>query len=339
MQFGLVLQTDPPAWSVVDRMRRAERFGFSHGWTFDSTVLWQEPYVIHSQILSATDHLVVGPMVTNPVSRDWTVSASTFATLIDMFGPRSVCGIGRGDSAVRVIGGRPTTLAQLERAMRAIKDLAEGRETEISGSPVQLPWVRGGRLPVWMGAYGPKALELAGRCADGFILQLADPYLARWMVEHVRDAARAAGRDPDSLTICAAAPAYVGSDLAHAREQCRWFGGMVGNHVADLVSRYGDAGSAVPAALTDYVRARTGYDYAHHGRAGTSSADFVPDEIVDRFCLLGGPDDHVRKLGELREAGVDQFALYAMHDAIDSTVDNYGREIIPRVSGMPARTG
>ena len=71
MRFGLVLQTDPPAWSVVDLMRRAEALGFDHGWTFDSCVLWQEPFVIHSQILAATERMVVGPMVTNPATRDW----------------------------------------------------------------------------------------------------------------------------------------------------------------------------------------------------------------------------------------------------------------------------
>ncbi|MEV0700464.1 TIGR03842 family LLM class F420-dependent oxidoreductase [Saccharopolyspora sp. NPDC050389] len=332
MDFGLVLQTDPPAWSVVDRMRRAERLGFSHGWTFDSCVLWQEPFVIHSQILAATERLVVGPMVTNPATRDWTVTASTFVTLNDMFGPRTVCGIGRGDSAVRVTGGRPTTLATLEQAMRVIKELAEGREVQLHGTPVRLPWVRDGRLPIWMGAYGPKALELAGRQADGFILQLADPYLTRWMVDHVREAARDAGRDPASITVCVAAPAYVGDDLDHAREQCRWFGGMVGNHVADLVARYGDAAEGVPTALTDYIRGRKGYDYTHHGRTDNPSTEFVPDEIVDRFCLLGPVEAHVAKLRELRDAGVDQFAIYAMHDALDSTVDAYGETIIPAMS-------
>ncbi|MER7082535.1 LLM class flavin-dependent oxidoreductase, partial [Saccharopolyspora kobensis] len=123
-------------------------------------------------------------------------------------------------------------------------------------------------------------------------------------------------------------PAYVGDDLAHAREQCRWFGGMVGNHVADLVARYGDAAAAVPTALTDYIKGREGYDYSHHGRAGNRSTDFVPDEIVDRFCLLGPPEQHIDKLRELRDAGADQFAIYAMHDAIDTTVDTYGERII-----------
>lgn len=332
MEFGVVLQTDPPAWSVVDLMRRAEQWGFRYGWTFDSCVLWQEPFVIHSQILAATEHMTVGPMVTNPTTRDWTVTASTFATLNEMFGNRTVCGIGRGDSAVRVTGGRPTTLAKLERAMRVIKELAEGREADLDGTPVHLPWVRQGSLPVWMGAYGPKALDLVGRCADGFILQLADPYLTKWMIEHVRRSAADAGRDPEAITICVAAPAYVSEDWAHAREQCRWFGGMVGNHVADLVQRYGSDAGAVPPALTEYIAGREGYDYSHHGRTGNPSTDFVPDEIVDRFCLLGPAQAHIDKLAELRDMGVDQFAIYAMHDAVESTVETYGEKVLPMIA-------
>jgi len=336
MDFGLVLQTDPPARLLVDRMKRAEAAGFSHGWTFDSVVLWQEPFVVHSRILAETERLRVGPMVTNPSTRSWEVTASTFATLNEMYGNRTVCGIGRGDSAVRVAGRRPATLARLGEAMHAIKELAEGREAEIDGTAVRLPWVRDGALPVWMGAYGPKALELTGRQADGFILQLADPFLTEWMVKAVRSAAERAGRDPDALTICVAAPAYVtdGSpeQLAHAREQCRWFGGMVGNHVADLVSRYGEHSGLVPEALTDYIKAREGYDYSHHGRADNPDTAFVPDEIVDRFCLLGPLSAHRERLELLRELGVDQFAVYAMHDDIEGVIDAYGTGIVPGFS-------
>ena len=339
MDFGLVLQTDPPASAVVGLMRRAERNGFRYGWTFDSTVLWQEPFVIYSRILEHTDRMIVGPMVTNPGTRTWEVTASTFATLNEMYGNRTVCGIGRGDSAMRVAGRRPNTLARLGEAIEVIRDLAEGREAVVDGQPVRIPWVKDGKLPVWMGAYGPKALALAGEKADGFILQLADPYLTEWMVKAVRDAAAAAGRDPDSVTICVAAPAYVSDDLDHAREQCRWFGGMVGNHVADLVKRYGEGGERsggeppgrdrIPAALTDYIRAREGYDYSHHGRAGNPDTEFVPDEIVDRFCVLGTAEDHIAKLRELESLGVDQFNIYLMHDAQEATLDGYGAEVIP----------
>ncbi|RDG37080.1 TIGR03842 family LLM class F420-dependent oxidoreductase [Streptomyces corynorhini] len=333
MDFGLVLQTDPPASAVVDLMRRAERNGFRYGWTFDSAVLWQEPFVIYSRILEHTTDLVVGPMVTNPSTRTWEVTASTFATLNDMYGNRTVCGIGRGDSAMRVVGRRPNTLATLGEAIDTIRDLGEGREALIDGRPVRLPWVREGKLPVWMAAYGPKALALAGRKADGFILQLADPFLTEWMIKAVRTAAADAGRDPDAITICVAAPAYVGDDLAHAREQCRWFGGMVGNHVADLVSRYGEHSSMVPEELTEYIKSRQGYDYSHHGRSGNPDAGFVPDEIVDRFCLLGPAEAHIEKLRALRDLGVDQFAVYAMHDAREAAIDAYGQRVIPALNG------
>ncbi|PKV88761.1 TIGR03842 family LLM class F420-dependent oxidoreductase [Streptomyces sp. TLI_146] len=332
MDFGLVLQTDPPASTVVGLMRRAERNGFRYGWTFDSAVLWQEPFVIYSRILEHTRQMHVGPMVTNPGTRTWEVTASTFATLNDMYGNRTVCGIGRGDSAMRVAGRKPNTLARLGEAIGVIRDLAEGREAEVDGQRLKLPWVRDGRLPVWMAAYGPKALALAGQKADGFILQLADPFLTEWMVKAVRTAAVEAGRDPASVTICVAAPAYVGDDLGHAREQCRWFGGMVGNHVADLVSRYGEHSGLVPEALTDYIKARQGYDYSHHGRTDNPDTAFVPDEIVDRFCLLGPVEAHIEKLKALRDLGVDQFAVYAMHDAREAVIDAYGERVIPALS-------
>ncbi|WNI18598.1 TIGR03842 family LLM class F420-dependent oxidoreductase [Actinacidiphila sp. ITFR-21] len=334
MDFGLVLQTDPPASNVVELMRRAERNGFTHGWTFDSAVLWQEPFVIHSRILDHTDRLTVGTMVTNPGTRTWEVTASTFATLNSMYGNRTVCGIGRGDSAMRVVGRQPDSLARLGAAITAIRDLAEGREADVDGTPLRLPWVTDGRLPVWMAAYGPKALALAGEKADGFILQLADVYLAERLVKAVREAAQKAGRDPAAVTICVAAPAYVTEDdspqaLAHAREQCRWFGGMVGNHVADLVGRYGEHSSLVPEELTAYIKQRQGYDYSHHGRSGNPDTAFVPDDIVDRFCVIGPPRAHVAKLEALRDLGVDQFAVYDMHDAKEAVVDAYGEHVIP----------
>jgi alkanesulfonate monooxygenase SsuD/methylene tetrahydromethanopterin reductase-like flavin-dependent oxidoreductase (luciferase family) len=130
----------------------------------------------------------------------------------------------------------------------------------------------------------------------------------------------------------------VGDDLAHQRDQCRWFGGMVGNHVADIVERYGSDGGAVPDALTSYIEGRRGYDYNEHGRAGNTHADFVPDEIVDRFCLLGPAARHVERLEELRALGVDQFAVYLQHDGKEQTLSAYGDHVIPALNAaMPAK--
>ena len=339
MEFGVVLQCNPPAWKVVDLAKKAELAGFQYVWTFDSHLLWQEPYVIYSQILAQTHRVTVGPMVTNPATRDWTVTASTFATLNEMFGNRTVCGIGRGDSAVRVTNGKPVTLAELREAIGVIGDLANGRTTAYKDTHLTFPWVTGSQLDVYVAAYGPKALALAGEVGDGFILQLADLSIAEWSIAAVRRAAEAAGRDPASVKICVAAPAYVGDDLAHQRDQVRWFGGMVGNHVADIVARYGADGAAVPQALTDYIQNRQGYDYNEHGRAGNTHTDFVPDDIVDRFCVLGSAQDHIDKLVALKELGVDQFAVYLQHDANEATLDAYAQTIIPAlVEHTRART-
>ncbi|MFP5333096.1 MAG: TIGR03842 family LLM class F420-dependent oxidoreductase [Acidimicrobiia bacterium] len=332
MDFGVVLQTDPPGRRVVDYAVRAEKLGFDYGWTFDSHVLWEEPFVIYSLMLAATERMIVGPMVTNPGTRDWTVIASQFATLNEMFGGRTVCGMGRGDSALRYIGRTPTTLATTAEATRVIKALVAGESVEYNGKSLTIPWAegRGWNLGVWMAAYGPKALASTGTHYDGYILQLADTQVAEWTIGAVRQAAAEAGRDPDSITICVAAPAYVGDDIAHQRDQLRWFGGMVGNHVHDMVKRYGaEDESKVPRVLAEYIAAREGYDYDHHGKASNSSTDFVPDEIVDRFCLLGPPAAHIERLEELRELGVDQFAIYLMHDDMDGTLEAYGRDIIP----------
>jgi alkanesulfonate monooxygenase SsuD/methylene tetrahydromethanopterin reductase-like flavin-dependent oxidoreductase (luciferase family) len=112
------------------------------------------------------------------------------------------------------------------------------------------------------------------------------------------------------------------------REQCRWFGGMVGNHVADIVSKYGED-TEFPQVLRDYIKGRQDYDYNEHGRAGNTHTEFVPDEIVDRFCVLGTPEQHIAKLAELKAIGVDQFSVYLQHDNKEETLRQYGEAIIP----------
>jgi len=332
MDFGAVLQTNPPASRTVHLAKLAEQYGFSHVWTFDSHILWQEPYVIYSAILAETHRVKVGPFVTNPATRDWTVTASVFATLNEMYGNRTVVGIGRGDSAVRVTNGKPTTLKELRESIHVIRELGNSRAVEYNGAMLQLPWSHGSELEVWVAAYGPLALTLTGEVGDGFILQLADLDIAKWMIETVRTAADNAGRDPMSIKFCVAAPMYIGTDWDHMRNQTRWFGGMVGNHVADIVAKHGE-GSDVPRALTDYIAGRDGYDYNTHGKAGNDHVDFVPDEIVDRFCVLGSAHDHIEKLEALRDLGVDQFAGYLQHDNKEETLRVYGETVIPALRG------
>jgi len=325
--FGVTFMTDPPASETLARTVLAEQNGFSHAWMWDSHVLWQDPYPIFALMAAGTERIHLGTCVTNPVTRDPTVTASAMATLNEISGGRMEMGIGRGDSAQRVLGRGPVTVAHLEQACRVIRDLAEGRAVDLDGTEVQLKWSEGHRLPVWVAAYGPKALHCAGRVADGVILQLADPFIIEWSLRYLREGAEEAGRDPADIKVMAAAPAYLSDDLAHARDQVRWFPALVSNHVVDLVKRYHEG--ELPDALTDYIAAREGYDYAHHGRAGSENAEFVTDEVVDRFCVIGGPEQVRARLGELRDLGVDQFNIYSMVDDPRAVITGFGSEIIP----------
>jgi probable F420-dependent oxidoreductase len=327
LSFGVTFMTDPPASETVARTVLAEQNGFSHAWMWDSHVLWQDPYPIFALMAAGTERIHLGTCVTNPVTRDPTVTASAMATLNEISGGRMEMGIGRGDSAQRVLGRGPVSVAHLEQACRVIRDLAEGRAVDLDGTEVQLKWSEGHRLPVWVAAYGPKALHCAGRVADGVILQLADPFIIEWSLRYLREGAEEAGRDPADIKVMAAAPAYLSDDLAHARDQVRWFPALVSNHVVDLVKRYSEG--ELPDALTDYIAAREGYDYAHHGRAGSDNAEFVTDEVVDRFCVIGGPEQVRARLGELRDLGVDQFNIYSMVDDPRAVITGFGSEIIP----------
>ena len=134
----------------------------------------------------------------------------------------------------------------------------------------------------------------------------------------------------------AAAPAHVG-DMAMCRERVRWFPALVSNHVVDLVNKYDPA--ELPPALTAYVADREGYDYLHHAEVGSSNASFVTDEVVDRFCVIGPVEEHLEKLAELADAGVDQFNIYLMNGDEEETLEIYGRQIIPAMKGTVAARG
>jgi probable F420-dependent oxidoreductase len=334
LSFGVTVLPDPPYQRLVELMQLAEANGFEYGWTYDSHVLWQEPYPLLTACALDTVKIKLGLNVTNPGTREPTVTASAFATLQDISGGRMVMGIGRGDSARRVIGQEPVKVAEFEQAVAMIRDLMNGREVRWNDTDVQIKWAKGmSPIPLYVAGYGPKVLSIAGRLADGVIIQLADPEIVEWIIGIVRGAAAEAGRDPAELKIVACAPAHITDDIASACEQVRWFPAMVSNHVMDLLSKYDR--SQLPEGLTSYVEQweRQRYDYAEHSRVGAKHGEFVSDETCERFCILGTPDQHVAKLKQLEAVGVDQWNIYLMTSGQERTLETYGKEIIPALAG------
>jgi probable F420-dependent oxidoreductase len=330
MQFGFTLKPEHSIERTLALTRQAEAAGFAYGWLFDSHVLWREPYPLLTLMAQVTEDLRLGTCVTNPGTREPTVTASALATLNEISNGRMDLGIGRGDSARRVLGKPPITLAGTEEAINVIRELVEGRTVVYEGTELEFPWTGRWKLPVWVAGYGPMALAMTGRVADGVILQLGDPDLIRWFGGQVREAAIRAGRPADAVRIQAAAPAHIGP-RDEGRKRTRWFPALVSNHVVDLVNRY--PREELPEALTAYITDRTGYDYRHHAEVDSSNAGFVGDEVTDRFCVLGDASEVIDKLRVLEEAGVDQFNVYLMNGDEEEQLERFGRDVIPALRG------
>ena len=330
MEFGICFKGTVSPERARDLVRLAEDGGFGYCWFYDSHILWRDCYAAIAMCMEQTSTMRFGPCVTNPNIRDWSVAASMFASLALQSDGRFDIGLGRGDSSMRIMGRKPANLARLVEFTRKVKAMVRGEEVsyEACPEPVQFSWSAGYELPVWIAAYGPRALATAGRHGDGVILQIAEPALVAWFVEQCGSAGKDAGRDMSDFQVMAAAPAYFGSS-----DECiaatRWFPAMVGNHVADIVEKYGADSAEVPRSLTAYIEQRRGYDYKKHGRSDNPYLDFITPEIVRSFCVLGSPAEHIAKLRELQQAGVTQFNIYLDNGKEEEIIDTYADAIIP----------
>ena len=332
MEFGICFKGFVEPDRARTLVKQAEAGGFDYCWFYDSHILWRECYPAIAMCMEHTSTMRFGPCVTNPNTRDWSLAASLFGSLAKQSNGRIDMGLGRGDSAVRVMGKKPATLARLAEFTEKVKAMIRGEEVLYGDcpAPVKFPWADGYELPIWIAAYGPKALRTAGEIGDGLILQIAEPALVRWFSEQALKAGNEAGRDMTNFRIMAAAPAYIGDTVEECVEATKWFPAMVGNHVADIVEKYGSDSSEVPQSLTAYIEGRKGYDYSKHGQSDNPYLDFITPDIVESFCVLGTTEQHIEKLKLLQDSGVTQFNIYLDNGDEERIIADYASEIIPK---------
>ncbi|MDC0612122.1 TIGR03842 family LLM class F420-dependent oxidoreductase [Vibrio sp.] len=330
MEFGITFKGFVSPNRARNLVRQAEEAGFDYCWFYDSHILWRESFVAMAMCMEHTTKMRFGPCVTNPNIRDWSLAASLYASLALQSEGRFDIGLGRGDSSMRVMGKKPAPLARVAEFTQKVKAMVKGDEVTYGEceEPVKFPWAVGYDLPVWIGAYGPKALATAGEFGDGLILQIAEPQLVKWFADQAISAGHAAGRDMSNFKIQAAAPAYFG-EKSTCLEKTRWFPAMVGNHVADIVEKYGTDSGLVPKSLTDYIEKRKGYDYSKHGQSDNPYLDFISDDIIESFSVLGDADSHIAKIKQLQEAGVTQYNIYLDNGDEENIIAQYGSHIIP----------
>jgi probable F420-dependent oxidoreductase len=315
-KFGVIYNAREP-FETLKAVQIADRAGMDLAGTYDSHFIWQEPWTYYAMWGLNTKQIKIGPFVTNPLTRHITVTSSLAGTFDLIMGERVYIGIGRGDSAVRTMGKKPASLETLEQSIKILRSLTLGQPTKIRGTEVKLPWSKY-RVPIYVAAYGPRALELAGRVGDGVILQIADPEVIRWSLGWVKKGAESAGRNLDSFEVISAAAWYISGDIEKARKEIRWFPAMVSNHSLDLMKKYPK--EQLPPSLVEGMEKRGTYNYWEHARSTAHHLDFVTNEMIDGFSIIGTPEKAISKLESLWKAGVTNATAYVLSsDFVDQT--------------------
>lgn len=317
--------------TYLDSVRKAEEVGYERAWLVDGQMLWQDVYVYLAHGLAATERIAMGPAVTNPLTRHFTVTASAIATLADLHPGRVLLGIGRGDNAVRTLGLDPVPTRQLADVVPKLRRLVAGDPVDLQGKEVRIRWADE-QVPVMMPATGPRNLRLAGALADIAMIYVGiHETSVRWAIEHVRAGAVDAGRDPDSVEIALLTAMWVGEQQEEAWAKCRWAPAACANHIADTMRRNPEHG--MPEPMTRLVQARDEYDYyAGHLDSSAEHTSYLTGELVDDFTIAGPSEKCLATLERLAELGVSEVSCAYLNGEVEQMA-RVGREIIPALGG------
>src|SRR5437016_11108422 len=180
-------------------VKRAAALGWDAAWQPDSQLRRRDTYVLLAAAARATERIMLGPLLANPVNRHATVTASSIATIDELAPGRVVLGWGVGDTAVRLAGLRPARVKELEATTTLMRALLDGQEVEVGAArPARLPHHR--PVPIWIAAGGPRTLRMAGAVADGVFVRVGTHAAnIKTAIDLIHAGAVDAGRAPESV--------------------------------------------------------------------------------------------------------------------------------------------
>ena len=338
LRTGLLMLPSRPIAEMAMLVARAESLGYDDVWLADER-FFREVYSALAVFAAQTSRVRLGPCVTDPYSRHPSLTAMAIATVDEIARGRAVLGIGAGVSGFAELGVDPSKSATaIRESIELIRRLLAGETVTMKGQQISFHEgrldFRPGRvdIPIYVASQREAGCRVAGRLADGAIMQgaVADP-LVRFFRESVHAAAREAGRDPARIDLVARLNACIHDDRGVARNVMR--PGLVRSLVAQRRDffTFVTAGLRVPESLAGKLR---GLGYTHDPAPLNAIAPEIPDEFVDACTLTGPPDVVARDVIRLGRNGISQVMIYPMAapgDAMETTVQRFQREVMPRV--------
>jgi 5,10-methylenetetrahydromethanopterin reductase len=289
VRFDVGIINNQPVPTVVRQARLAEELGYETVWITDSHLVCRELWVTLTACALGTTRIKLGPGVTVPHTRHWSVAASAIATLEELAPGRIVLGLGTGGSSAETMGvsvQRAARIATLETMTRSIRGLLAGGTARLdSGVESRLAWLESPRrIPLFVAGSGPKMLEAAGRLGDGAIMYTGtDPAILRAGLACVARGAAQQGRRLADREVLLWTPTAVDADRARARDHVRGRVASAMRHPLPVALAREDE-----AAVR---RLRQGYDSYQHATAASRHRELVPDRFVDMMALAGAPDE------------------------------------------------
>lgn len=283
---------------------RAEALGWDYAFIPDSQLRRHDTYVMLAFAAEATSSIRLGPLLTNPVTRHPSVTASSIATIDLVSDGRALLGLGVGDTAVRLAGLRPAKVATLESATSVIRALLRGEGVDVGAArPARLPHAR--PVPVWIAAAGPKTLRMAGRHAGGVFLRVGrHPANLRAAVDAVRAGEADAGRPPGTVRL----GLVLHTALTDNEDDALLIGkSMAAGYFEYSPGLFATAGIAWSGPDIHTLQQRVNPDFHHHPDLVESGriVDFLPEAAADAFSVRGSASEVAAQLAEALSQGID----------------------------------
>lgn len=306
MKFGFGTKPSEHFQTYSALVQEAEALGYDFAWVPDQT-FYRDPFMILGAVGLATKRIQLGVGVTNPYTRHPAMVARSLASLDEMAPGRAHLGIGAGNrkELLDPLGLDSDHAGPMCREMvQVVRPLLDNEVAHFRGQYFQAEGVRldfpvAHRIPTYIAGRGPHVLRAAGEVADGAIIGgLCTPRGIAYALGQVRAGAEKAGRSLDQMELVAWVTCRVTDDrVAAFRELRPVISHLVGGAPMEVLDAIGLAPETVQQIKTVYKT---------HGIE--ASAEYVTDECIEAFTLVGEGPELVQRIRALGEAGITQIA-------------------------------
>ncbi len=326
VKFGIEFVPKEPYWKITYYAIQAERGGFSNLWITDHFNN-RNVYVSLTTAAIYTNKIALGPGVTNPYMVSPVFTAQAVAALNELAPARVVLGIGAGDkttlASVGVEMRKPLTT--VKEAVSIIRKMTSGENVVFEGEVFQIGGAKfffkpKGRIPIYIGAQGPKMLALAGKIGDGVLINACHPKDVEYAVSCVKEGVREAGKQFGGLDVAAYTSFSVHEDLKKAAKAAvPVVAFIVAGSPSQVLERHG-----IDVKKAEEIReALKANDW---GRAFGA----VSQEMIDAFSVCGTPDTCIERINQLLKSGISQFVVGSpIGPKVRKAIDLIGQKIIP----------